>query len=346
MVGTGSATTTAESTRMDDLTLDHIYGQIFDAEDLCDVGAYDHAIELCDEVLSAWGDSDHEEVFEAIAGALQCRGRSLGGLGRFEEELPAYDEIVRRFGSNASGPTVVQVAEARFNAAVVTTELGLLDESIRRYASFVDRYQASSDPDIRSQVIRAHYNWAVTLKFSQREEEALSRFNELVTRYGKSDEPEYEATVVRALVSKAGLELLAGRHGAAIESAMSGIEKCDAYLSEEQFHCHLILAGAYLLSKDLVSGEKQIAALLDLLPEIEKLPVAENFSFVLRDMAAVIGSDRALELIRNSPATEILAPVVQTLHSRVGRESDRLQSIEETAKTLVTDLAWFDRPDQ
>ena len=331
---------------MDDLDLDHIYGQLFDAEDLCEVGACDLAIKLCDQVLSEWGASDHEEVFEAIAGALQCRGRSLGRLGRFEEELAAYDEIVKRFGSKDSGPTVVQVAEARFNAAVVTAEMGLLDESIRRYDSFVDRYQASSDHEIESQVIRAHYNRAVALKFSQRGEEALFRFDELVTRYGKSEEPEYGATVVRALASKAGLELLAGRHGAAIESAMSGIEKCDAYLSEERFHCHLVLASAYLLSKDLVSGEKQIAVLLDLLPEIERRPVAQNFSFVLRDMAAVIGSDRTLELIKNSPATEILAPVVRTLHNRVDQESDRLQSIEETAKTLGTDLAWFDRSDQ
>ena len=51
---------------MDDLEREHVYGQIFDAEDLCDVGAYDHAIKLCDEVLSEWGASEDEEVFEAI----------------------------------------------------------------------------------------------------------------------------------------------------------------------------------------------------------------------------------------------------------------------------------------
>lgn len=331
---------------MDDLEREHVYGQIFDAEDLCDVGAYDHAIKLCDEVLSEWGASEDEEVFEAIAGALHCRGRSLGGLGRFEEELLAYEEIVRRFGSEESASTVVQVAEARFNAAVVTGEMGLMDESIRRYASFIDHYQAYGEPDIQEQVIRAHYNWAVTLKFSQRGEEALSRFGELVRRYGQSDEPEYEVTVVRSLVSKAGLELVSGRHGAAIESATSGIEKCEAHLLEERFHCHLILAAAHLLSGDTVSGEKQVAVLLGLLPEIEGLPSAESFSFMLRDMAVVIGSDRTLELIQNSPATEILAPVVRKLQNSLRRESDPLQGIEEMAKTLVTDLAWFDRPDK
>lgn len=329
---------------MDDLEREHVYGQIFDAEDLCDVGAYDHAIKLCDEVLSEWGASGDEEVSEAIAGALHCRGRSLGGLGRFEEELLAYDEIVRRFGSEESASTVVQVAEARFNAAVVTGEMGLVDESIRRYASFIDQYQAYSEPDIQEQVVRAHYNWAVALKFSQREEEALARFGELVSRYGQSEEPEYEVTVVRALVSKAGLELVSGRHRAAIESATLGIAKCDEHLLEERFHCHLILAAAYLLSGDTVSGEKQVAVLLDLLPGIEGLPLAENFSFMLRDMAVVIGSDRTLELIRNSPATEILAPVARKLQISLRREADRLQGIEEMAKTLVTDLAWFDGP--
>ena len=331
---------------MGDLEIEHIYGQIFDAEDLCDVGAYDHAIELCDEVLSEWGESEDEEVFEAIAGALHCRGRSLGGLGRFEEELLAYDEIVRRFGSEESASTVAQVAEARFNAAVVTGEMGLVDESIRRNASFVDSYQAYSEPDIQEQVIRAHYNWAVTLKFSQRGEEALSRFGELVNRYGQSEEPEYEVTVIRSLVSKSGLELVSGRHRAAIESATSAIKKCDAHLLEERFHCHLTLAAAYLLSGDTVSAEKQVAVLLDLLPDVERIPVAQNIGFMLRDMAVVIGSDRTLELIWNSSATEILAPVVRKLQDSLRRESDRLQGIEEMAKTLVTDLAWFDRPDK
>ena len=328
---------------MDDRELEHVYGQIFDAEDLCDVGAYDHAIKLCDEVLSEWGASEDEEVFEAIAGAMHCRGKSLGGLGRFEEELLAYEEIVRRFGSEELASTVVQVAEARFNAAVVTGEMGLVDEAIGRYASFVDRYQAYSEPDIQEQVIRAHYNWAVTLKFAQRGEEALSRFGELLSRYGQSEEPEHAVTVVRSLVSKAGLELVSGRHGAAIESATSGIEKCEAHLLEERFHCHLILAAAYFLSSDTVSGEKQVAVLLDLLPEIEGLPLAENFRFMLRDLALIIGSDRTLELIRNSSATEILVPVAQQLQNSLRGESDRLQGIEELAKTLVTDLAWFDR---
>lgn len=331
---------------MDDLELEQLYGQIFEAEDLCEAGAYDNAIQLCDGVLREWADSDDADAFEAIAAALHCRGRSLGGLGRFEEELRAYEDIVGRFESQESDTTLMFVSEARFNAAVATGEMGLIDESIRRYTAFIDRYQAYTEPNIQEQVMRAHYNRAVTLKFSDRGEEALARFGELVSRYGESEEPEYEATVVRSLISKAALEASLGQHRAAIESATSGIERCDERLVEERVHCHLIMAAAHLLSNDKVSGEKQVVVLLELLPAVQSLAVAEHLKLILHPVAGIIGLDRTLELVRNSPAAEILAADVQTLQASLSRESDRLQGIEEMAKSIATDLAWIDRPSQ
>ena len=331
----------AEATIMDDQQLEWVFGQLFDAEDLCEVGAYEDAIALCDEILETWGERDDEDLPEAIAHALLCRGRSFAALERFEDELWCYSELVKRFGSDDSGIMAPLVAEAQFNAAVVTGQMGYTKESIGKYTAFIDRYKWREEPQIQDQVIRAQFNWAVTLAHSDRRKEALAQLSKLVAHYGTSDEPQFDITVIRALISKAGLELCMGQTKAAIESAILGVEKCDTHFLAERFHCHLVLATAYLISQEIKSGEEHVASLLDLLPEIEEFPPAANFQFTLRDMALIIGRDRILELIQRSPSAAILAPVVDTLKQKVRHESERLKSIKEMAEDLETDFASF-----
>ena len=336
-----NTTESAETTIMDDHELEWAFGQIFDAEDLCEVGAYEDAIALCDEVLETCGECDDEDVHEAIAHALLCRGRSFAALERFEDELWCYSELLKRFESD--GPAIIDplVAEAQFNAAVVTGQMGYTEESIGKYAAFIDRYKWHEQPQIQDQVIRAQFNWAVTLAHSDRRKEALSQLNKLIVRYGDSSEPQYDITVIRALISKAGLELCMGQTKTAIASASLGVEKCDTSYSAERFHCHLVLATAYLISQEIESGEKHVASLLDLLPEIEDFPPAANFQFSLRDMAMIIGRDRILELIQRSPSAAILAPLVDTLKQKVRNDSERLKGIQEMAEDLETDFASF-----
>ncbi len=329
---------------MDDLQLDYIAGQLFDAEDLYYVGAYEDAIEICDDILEEWGVPDDEDVMQTIALVMLCRGKSLGGLERFDEELLAYEEIATRFDGDESPDLLPPIAEAQFNAAVVTGQMGLAEKSIEMYASFIRCYQGSTEPEIQEQVIRARFNRAITLRHTGRAEEALSHLNELVARYGAaSEEPEYYETVAGALASKAALELCMGQHAAAIESAILGVEKCGAYLPLERFHCHLVLASAYLISRDIVSGEERIASMLDLLPKVDGLPTAMSFSSTLRDMAMVVGRDRILELIQRSPSAEILSSLVETLKWEIQRESGKLKGIEEAAKEFQGDFAWLDR---
>ena len=136
----------AETTIMDDHELEWVFGQIFDAEDLCEVGAYEDAIALCDEILETCGERDDEDLPEAVAHALLCRGRSFAALERFEDELWCYSELVKRFESDESGIMAPLVAEAQFNAAVVTGQMGYTEESIGKYAAFIDRYKWREEP--------------------------------------------------------------------------------------------------------------------------------------------------------------------------------------------------------
>ena len=117
-----------------------------------------------------------------------------------------------------------------------------------------------------------------------------------------------------------------GQTETAIASATLGVEKCDTDFHAERFHCHLVLATAHLISREIESGEKHVASLLDLLPQIEDFPPAANFHFSLRDMAMIIGRDRILELIQRSPSAAILAPLVDTLKPE---GPERFREVEE-----------------
>ncbi len=328
---------------MDNDRLESVLGTMFDAEDLCEIGAYEESIALCDEILAECLQSEDPDTSGAVAETMLLRGTALAGMERYEEELREYEEVARRFESDESPDLSALVARARFNAAVVTGQLGRIDESSARYASFIERYQGDRQLEILEQVARALLNWAITLLHSSSENEALALLDDLIMRYGESDAPEFYVTVVRALASKAALELQLGQAAAAIESASRGVAKCGPEIPVERFHCHVVLTTAHLVAKDTPSGVRQIESILEFLPDLDGHPCAEGFGFMLRTMAETIGRDRTLDIVRASPSAEMLSPLIETLKSEIRRESETLKSIEEMAKDLQGDFARFGR---
>ena len=334
-------TSRAVSTTVDDLDLSLVYGQLFSAQGLCERGEYEAAVELCDGILDEWGGSSDEDISPAIAEALLCRGRSLAGLNRFAEELIAYVDLKARFGLDDSPDLLPLVAEARFNTAVAVGQMGSDEKSIGMYGSFIDRYQHDRTFGVQDLVIRARYNRAITIHYSQKLADAIPHLDQILVLYGESDDPEHDGTVVRTLLSKASLELLLERPTDAIKSAKLFLRKNGTMLPDKRLHCHLVLAGAHVISKDLVSTEKHIAQALELLPEVERLPRVENFSTMLRSIAVIVGFDRTLEFILQSKAAEMLSPTADRLKQEMHRRSDRMTRIKETTEGLRTDASFL-----
>ncbi len=324
---------------MDDERFDAMMGSVCDAQDLCDIGDFEYALEICEAVELGCRNSDHPDLPELVSETLLCKGKALAGLERLGDEIQAYLEIVRRFDSIDSPVVTAQVARALFNAAVATGELGEIGESLARYSSFIDRFRTSDDLEIQEQVVRAMYNRAVTLRHSFAEEEALVGFEELIGQFGTSDDPEITDTVASAFASKAALELCLERVAAAVESATRGLAKCGDERPLERYHCSLVLAVVSMVERDIATGEQQVRSVLDVLPQIQEPSYAQRFSSMLLDMASVLGRERTLKLVEQSPSAKILSPAIQKLKQEAAHQSETVRKIQDLADELRRDFA-------
>ena len=87
----------------------------------------------------------------------------LGELGRTDEEIVVYDDVVARYGDNSEPALREQTARALFNKAVTLGQLNRSDEEIEVYEDVVARYGDDPEPALREQVARALFNKGVRL---------------------------------------------------------------------------------------------------------------------------------------------------------------------------------------
>ena len=337
---------------MDDERFRGVVEILFDAEDLCDDGYYDDAIDLCDQVVEACDEDGigDPKLPEVIAGALLCRATSEAGLECFDDEMTTYDEIVGRFEFNETPAVIRHVARARSSAAVATGRKGLVYECMTKYAAFVDRYQANEDPEIVALVARARFNRARALKDSPRREEALFELDALILRYSDSKGWDINVTVAVALSTKAGLELEMNRPVDAIDSARRGLEVSGPELPQNRLHCHVVLAVAHLMAGDTDASEREAASILNILPEACAPDDSRNLRFIvvtLQLIGEAIGTDRILDLIQRSPSLEMISSFLMRSLDEPSQDHSRgagaTGEILQLATDLQTELAYRDR---
>jgi tetratricopeptide (TPR) repeat protein len=96
-----------------------------------------------------------------VAKALLYKGTRLAELGRGEEAVAAYDDVVLRIGEDPD--RTEQVAWAMVNKGVRLAELGRGDEAVGVYDEVVERFGEDPDPAVRGQVAWALVNKGMTL---------------------------------------------------------------------------------------------------------------------------------------------------------------------------------------
>ena len=67
------------------------------------------AVAVCAEVVRLYGDRPDAPTQVLVAGALLQQGIALSALGRPDEALLAYDELLRRFGDVTGNPDLAEV---------------------------------------------------------------------------------------------------------------------------------------------------------------------------------------------------------------------------------------------
>jgi hypothetical protein len=76
-------------------------------------------------------------------------------MGRVEEEIKTYDQVLQRFDALDEADVHVVVAKAAINKAKTLFQLDLLEESVKAYSWVIERFADSSDARLQARAAKA-----------------------------------------------------------------------------------------------------------------------------------------------------------------------------------------------
>jgi tetratricopeptide (TPR) repeat protein len=120
--------------------------------------------------------------------ALFNKGSHLGSLGRNEEAIAAYDDLLARFGNATELPLLKQVAMGLFNKGVTLFTLGHDEEAIAAYDDLLARFGSATELPLLEEVAIALRNKGFALGTLGRNEEAIAAYDDLLARFGNTTE--------------------------------------------------------------------------------------------------------------------------------------------------------------
>jgi tetratricopeptide (TPR) repeat protein len=163
-----------------------------------------NAYDLIQEVAERAGRLEvaDEETKELLANALISKGVVLGELGRYEEALVPWDEVLERYAEDPAPTLREQVAKAFYNKGVTLRLLERNEEAVAAYGEVLKRYSEDSAPALRERVAMALLNKGVRLGELGRGEEEIAAYDEVLKRYGEDPGPALRKEVASAMFNK------------------------------------------------------------------------------------------------------------------------------------------------
>ncbi|MBK7676430.1 MAG: tetratricopeptide repeat protein [Candidatus Accumulibacter sp.] len=137
-----------------------------------------------------------------VARTLFNKGVRLGQLGKGEDEIQVYDDLVERFGEATEAALREAVARALVNKGVALGQLGKAEDAIKVYDDLVERFGADTEAALREAVTRALVNKGGRLGQLGKAEDAIKVYDDLVERFGEATEAALRDQVAWALFNK------------------------------------------------------------------------------------------------------------------------------------------------
>ena len=299
-----------------------------------DLGRLDAAVAACDQLVERFGNSKVPEIARTVGMALVNKATALYNLGQPEEALAACNRLLeRQEKSNEAAPD--EIIAALINKGYALRLLNRLDEALAVFDRAAHQFEASETPEIVHIAAVALLNMGSVLSMLNREEEAVAVWREAVRRFGDSDAPTLRHGLDTALLELAGYEFSQGHSRAAAETADRVLRHGEA-MPDNRWRAHLLRARARLREGGKAACALDIEAGLEILPDLDVLP--KEALDALSDIAPAFGLAEMSDLIRKSPASDLLLPLTTALERESGLEPRVAKEVEEVAEDIRRDM--------
>ena len=296
----------------------------------------EEALAVWDEIEGRFGSSDEPAISKQVASALVSKGTTLARLNRAEDAIGVWSEVVRRFGAGDAPVFREEIATAVFNKGMVLGLLNRPDEALEACDEALRRFGNSEEPYALEAVAQTLVNKGALLVGLSRTEDALAAWDEVVRRFETSDEPMLRNAAESALCRRAEHELAGGRSRDAVAVLDRALLQERAGFPESRLQGLMIRARAHLAEGNLGACARDVETALSLLPELNMLP--RDVLEALAEIAAGVGLERMCDLIKSSPASDLLLPLRTALERELGLEPRVAREVEEIAEDIRREL--------
>ena len=320
---------------------------------LPDMAAAPNNADQLAEALAAWVELAHRfstrmspfvrrlsEIAKAIEGSAVVSvigGSVLLWMNRTEDALICFEKVVESFEKNEIPGNVHEAAMAYVQKGVALHRLNRHDEALIAYGDTVRRFGESEALNVLQWVAKALFNKGSLLDRMQRPDDAVVAYDDLVRRFGGNEAVSLHSWSEDALLRKAEIEIGSERYEAAAKTAGRILDQRRPASPEKRIRSHLIRVKAALACENRSGCERDVEAGLAVLPEIGSIPKAVLDE--LTSCSVALGPELMCELIKESPAADLLLPLTTALELELGLEPRVAQEVKEVAEDIRRDLA-------
>ena len=300
----------------------------------------EEALAVWDEIEQRFGNSDEPEISKLVASALVSKGTTLVQMNRAEDAVGVWSDVVHRFREGESPLHHEDITTAVLSRIVVLGSLNRPGEALEACDEALQRFGRDDEPYNVEAVAQTLVIKGSLLIGLDRIEDAYAAWDEVVRRFEASDVPALRGAAESALCWRAQHELTEGRARTALAFLNRALLQPRTGVPDIRLHGHLIRARAHLEEGDGEACAGDIETALSILPELNVLP--RGVLVALADLAAGVGPERMCDLIKSSPAGDLLLPLRTALERELGLEPRVAREVEEIAEDIRREL--LDRP--
>ena len=296
------------------------------------------ALKAYDDAIRRLEASVEPDVSASMANAMVNRGVVLNQLKRPKEALRNYEDMLLRFDAYDTAEFIESVENALVNKGTTLGVLGRAEEAAEVFDTVVERFGTSA------RVAKAMANKGVALSRLGRRREALETYDQLMERFGSIEEPETVEHVAVGMLNK-GITL--SKLNRIKESVEIYDEVVKRFGGSEAIELENTVAKAMVnravlrsrhgMVTDRSVYERDLRAILPTLPRYSRLP--DSVISALGVFSIHLGPERTLELVQNSPANDLLLPLVTALEQELGRKPRVAREVEEVADDIRKEFA-------
>ena len=296
----------------------------------------EEALAVWDEIERRYGNSDEPDISKLFASSLVRKGTTLARMNRQEDAIEVWSVVECQFGKDDVSPYCEEIATAVLNRVNVLKLLDRPEDALETCDEALRRFGSTDEPCSVEAVAQTLVWKGALLVALNRTEEGLVAWDEVVWRFEASDVPALRDTAETALYARAQHELAEGRARTAVTFLDRALLQARAGNLENRLRGHLIRARAHLAEGDGEACARDVETALLILPELNIMP--RDVLEVLADLALGVGPKRMCELIRSSPADNLLLPLRTALERELGLEPRVAREVEEIAEDIRREL--------